>query len=151
PIDSLLLTRTLVRWADGKGSKTRIEARINKEPTTDEPTWDINTALKRVKGRRDRLATLLGMFQKSTPEMLHKLKESAECNDRKNIEAHAHALKGTSGNLAFMRLYQACITLEVMPAETSLDALIAQVDNIEAAYKDTQILIMDFLTNNKES
>jgi signal transduction histidine kinase/CheY-like chemotaxis protein/HPt (histidine-containing phosphotransfer) domain-containing protein len=68
------------------------------------------------------LAELFDIFRRETPPVLLKVKEAIASGDAAALRAHAHNLKGSSGNLGMLRLASLGAQLEQLARSGSLDA-----------------------------
>ncbi len=64
-----------------------------------EYVWDKETALKRVRGKSDRLARLVTIFLESMPDRFEKMEAAVAAVDAGECSQLAHAIKGVAGNL----------------------------------------------------
>ena len=61
--------------------------------------WDKDAAFKRVRGKTDRLNTLIDMFLDGSPDQLEKLEGAIRVKDWDTISKISHTLKGVVSNL----------------------------------------------------
>ena len=70
----------------------------------DIPVWDRARALKRVRGRRDRLSYLVDAFLRDIAEVSARLQQMIERGCMDEVGRIAHAINGVVGNLSGMRV-----------------------------------------------
>jgi PAS domain S-box-containing protein len=117
PINPDELEHILQHWLPDRdtdaGSNTDTHTDTDTDTDTDtehnEIIWDKQDALKRVRGREDRLNKLITMFIDDMPQRFDTLKrlitqESLTDSDINDIQNLAHAIKGTVGNLSGIAL-----------------------------------------------
>ncbi|AFU98278.1 PAS domain-containing hybrid sensor histidine kinase/response regulator [Simiduia agarivorans] len=126
PIDRRALEQSLVRWlarpetehetccADGQTESA--------EPEMVEPgaagAIDLAQGLARVRGRQDRLYSLLDSFFAQYGKAAEQFDALWTTRDWVQLAEQSHAVKGVAGNLAIPRVYQLCTQLQHQ-AETS--------------------------------
>ena len=108
PINPQHLSEKLVSWLLGKNTVTPLN---NKSPSneiekteysaTDESKliWDHDSALKRMRGRKDRLLKIIDLFIADMPDRIEVLKKAQLSNDKNEIQLIAHTIKGVAANL----------------------------------------------------
>jgi PAS domain S-box-containing protein len=114
PVDAGQLQQKLQRWLLGE---TAVDAAPDAATETALAEtalaeWDEAAALAMLKGRRDRLLILLRLLCDSLPERLGKLQSALASGDLAQIQAIAHAIKGSVGQLRAQALYTLADALE---------------------------------------
>ncbi|MEC8427711.1 MAG: Hpt domain-containing protein, partial [Pseudomonadota bacterium] len=119
PVDQDVVEERVVHWLLDRGAPLSQRAEWVAEagedkPAVDEarPLWDRDSALKRVKGREDRLQVLLDMFLSNTPVLAEELQEAVSAADVELAISKAHAIKGVAANLSAEQLRQSALELE---------------------------------------
>ncbi|NOR58234.1 MAG: Hpt domain-containing protein [Sulfurimonas sp.] len=64
---------------------------------------------------------LITSFLQETPPILQALEEAINSKDYPAIKAHAHAIKGSAGNLRFDEIYEMSKELEFAASDANLD------------------------------
>jgi CheY-like chemotaxis protein/HPt (histidine-containing phosphotransfer) domain-containing protein len=102
PVRATDLARTLQHWAGTAGSQQK------EPPMTDRPIDpEVLAALKELGGDDPSIFhELVDLFLSDTPERMRGLEEAHASGDVGAIEAAAHALKSSCGNLGAMQLYE---------------------------------------------
>ncbi len=78
----------------------------------DSPLWDEATALAALKGNREHVATLRGMFLSELPRQRNAIFESLQTQDHTGARRELHQLKASSGFVGALRLNAAAARLE---------------------------------------
>lgn len=117
PLDNRQLQQKLAQWLP-KSVFAQIHSpsqapyrEIKNNP--DHDIWDRATALKRVRGRKDRMAYFLQLFLNEMPERAKALEHMINREQLKDAEHLAHQIKGVAGNLGAHRLQAAANALEL--------------------------------------
>jgi HPt (histidine-containing phosphotransfer) domain-containing protein len=82
--------------------------------------FDRDALLTRVDGDMTLLNQVVGIFLADYPNMLSKIEEAVASSDPKELEASAHALKGSAASLGANRLSIAALKLETMGRDALL-------------------------------
>jgi CheY-like chemotaxis protein/HPt (histidine-containing phosphotransfer) domain-containing protein len=85
-------------------------------------------------GDPDFFAELVGLFLKDTPERLEAIRQACVEGDAKALEAAAHSLKSSCGNLGAVQLAGLCKDLEVIGRERRIEAAPSLVERSEQEY-----------------
>jgi len=132
PLDDKTLLDKLQQWlprADVAMQPTVASASIatnislsqTGEPPTAAAVWDESAALSSLKGRRDRLQTLIKMFLRGLPDQLAGLERGSAVEDFEKIIYHAHTLRGSAGQLRALQVHDLARTLEQSARDRSAD------------------------------
>ncbi len=76
--------------------------------------WDKEDALKRVRGKEERLKKLVNMYINNNDKNMHDIESAVTNMNYLLIADHAHGLKGVSGNLSCMQMHKLSAKLEYM-------------------------------------
>ncbi|MCD6129423.1 MAG: Hpt domain-containing protein [Deltaproteobacteria bacterium] len=87
------------------------------------PAVDLNKALEMVDGDKEFLKELVELFKKDCSEKLEEISSAIQKKDFKTIDEVAHSLKGASGNLGLMRIYELSFEIEKMGKETKSEGI----------------------------
>jgi len=119
PIDPDFLFVVLASWIKRKaGSEPpvlehpEVPAPVAADPAVEAPVFDLETALKRLRGNRGLLMQLLGEFAKDNKDSAEVIQKSFEAGDWESSHRTAHSIKGVSANLGMSRLHRASEALE---------------------------------------
>lgn len=121
PVDELLLRKMLLRWLQGEKAPEPMAASAPDESPQQLVVWDREQALKRVRGKPERLATLIAIFTEHTTEKLAELKIAVAHGNLKEVKNIAHSIKGSAGNLNGLRLQKVSQELELAAHEVNMD------------------------------
>jgi CheY-like chemotaxis protein len=88
------------------------QVRGDAEPSA--TVFDQQVALARVKGDRELLQDIIGLFFAETPALMAALQESIACHDVQAIARAAHSLKGTVSSFGAPAARDAAFRLEMM-------------------------------------
>ncbi len=83
----------------------------------------------------DTVVELTQLFQARTPALLATLREAVRTADVKQVQATAHALKGSSANIGATEMSKACAELETLARAGGLDNATALVAHIDREYE----------------
>ncbi len=89
----------------------------------EKPVVDLNKALDMVDGDKEFLKELVELFKKDYTEKLEEISSAIQKKDFKTIDEVAHSLKGASGNLGLMRIYELSFEIEKMGKEAKLEGV----------------------------
>ncbi|NOQ31367.1 MAG: Hpt domain-containing protein [Helicobacteraceae bacterium] len=59
------------------------------------------------------IVLLIASYKEESETILANLKTAIDANDFKNIQMHAHSIKGSSGNLKFDEIYESAKAMEL--------------------------------------
>lgn len=115
PVDPDLLEVKLQQWLchDGVADERAVAVELKSEKDRHHTgVWDRDEALKRVRGRDDRLYRLVVMFLTDTPGRIEKLGSVIASEDYETAHTIGHILAGVSGNLCAFDLHNLAVELE---------------------------------------
>jgi len=150
PVDSALLMRALARWTSddasavvdlGSGSLlASVPAAVvpADEPADEMPTdgaavLDIAEAVERLGLGEDQVMGLLGNFRQRYAETMPELEAALAAPDLVTVKERAHALKGVSGSLGVMAVFELAKTLEQAAKDDDADAVAGLVPRLGRA------------------
>lgn len=107
---------------------------------TDPNIWDKTGALARLNNKSELLQKIMSMFFDSTPEALDNLQASIQQDDREQIKAQSHTLKGQSATVGAERLAAACFAMEQQHDSSTAAELEQQLSAIRDAFQEFQAL-----------
>ncbi|MAY42701.1 MULTISPECIES: response regulator [unclassified Neptuniibacter] len=122
PVSPSLLLEKLKKYLDGGQVVTSCQNEIQDEihlseavqmNSTDGPqVWDRESALSRMMGQEEMLASLLDIFIVDAAPIMQQLREYIEAGDMDNAGKTAHAMKGMAANLSALQLQELSAKLE---------------------------------------
>lgn len=112
PIDLNQLSLCLQHWLPQHAKETTIEGDITKTVMPNLPGFELDKALRRLDGNRDRLMRLLLRFAEEQTEFLPLLEASLNAGQLAEAADLLHALSGTAANLGAAELAAAGRELE---------------------------------------
>lgn len=121
PIDPEELTKKLEKWLKTKltiddKNTASFQKTEEVEPgtnTVEQKIWDKDAALKRVRGKQERLDILINMFFDSMPEKVDSLGKAIEQKQADEASAIAHSVKGSVSNLGGIALQNIAQEIEL--------------------------------------
>ncbi len=137
PIDPDLLEVKLQQWLchDGVANERAVDIELESEKSRYRTgVWDRDEALKRVRGRDDRLYRLVVMFLTDTPGRIRKLGRAVVSEDYKTVLTVAHILAGVSGNLCAFDLHNLAVELEKTAQDGQTHALEKHFKTLQESY-----------------
>jgi CheY-like chemotaxis protein len=115
PITPDALKVTLERWVSQQGTGEEARARSVEsgvQPAT--PVLDLEEVLARLEGDRELLSEMAALFLEEYPKLHSNIKTALLHQDAKALERAAHRLKGSVGNFAALKAFEAARQLERM-------------------------------------
>jgi len=110
------------------------------QPHVEEGVLDEAEALARLDGDRELLREIAGIFLQERPQLMAEIRDALSRGDAQALAQAAHALKGSVGNFAAHRAFQAALDLETIgksgdlkAASEALEALETEIDRVEHA------------------
>ncbi|MDY6950461.1 MAG: Hpt domain-containing protein [Thermodesulfobacteriota bacterium] len=117
------------------------------ESQSSKEVFDVNEALDRVAGDQDLLKEIAQLLVEGLPNQIMQIQEGVDTNNAQAVMEAAHALKGSVGNFAARRAYDAAYRLEQMGREggltegqTALSDLKEELQALQQALKTHGIL-----------
>ena len=136
PINTEVLFATLERSL----KRAAVDAAAGRGPEEPEPDGlpelpgiDVEGALERLMGKRTLFRKLLRQFGSSHEDTAAALAKFLDADELEKAERLAHSIKGSSGNIGAMALYEAASALEEQLRERNLEAARPLVDAMVAA------------------
>ncbi len=132
-----------------------IEAAVSGEmsPVAAEPprdaALDFEEVLDQLAGDKQLLKELVELFVKNSPKTLATLRGGVRTNNAKEVEAAAHALKGTLGHLAARDAVTTAQELESRGRERNLEGAQDLLDRLERQVEEAQRQLEAFFRDGK--
>lgn len=102
---------------------------------------DEKATLERLKGDKDFLHALYGVFIGDLPKKLTAIEEAASQGDLNTLQKSAHSLKGASATVGAEALRELAFSLETAAREENADLSAAIVPKLKDIAEKTQVLI----------
>jgi len=128
PINTEDLFATLERWLKRQAAEPTARQGAAAEDYPEMPGIDVEDALERLMGKRELFSKLLRQFAGSQEKTGATMRQALEAGDIEKAERLAHSIKGTSGNIGAMGLYDAASSLEEQLRARNLEAARPLVD-----------------------
>ena len=122
PVSPSLLLEKLKKYLDGGQvvapcqneiqDETHLSEAVQMNSTVGSQVWDRESALSRMMGQEDMLASLLDIFIVDAAPIMQQLREYVEAGDMDNAGKTAHAMKGMAANLSALQLQEMSAKLE---------------------------------------
>ncbi|VUD47174.1 Signal transduction histidine-protein kinase BarA [Thalassocella blandensis] len=115
--------------------------------------WDEHSALRRVRGKKDRLINLIRLFIKNTPEELAQLHAAYEQQDYDAVRKGAHSLKGVAGNMGALQLMDIALMCEqcCTDKETRRDELVSAIPKLSNCFETTLQVLKQYLEKAEDA
>ena len=146
PIKAEELFKVIEKWANRLGDKFKKEEKSsaalkNSGPPTKD-VFDLSKALEVVDGDMELFKEIADLFKKNLPDNIAQIRVAIAKSDSNALEQAAHSLKGSVGNFAAKRAFEAAYRLEVIgregklaEADAALSELEKELKTLEAAMK----------------
>lgn len=146
-------TSALTKPAETQTAPAQVEKSGNKTSEI----WDIESALRRMSGKPERLRKITGMFVDNFPQYNRDLLQTftlllgddamfsgkeARKEQYTRLRSAAHKIKGTAGNLSAMQVYEICGTIE---EAANRDAPARELQSLYENYNKAVIALMPVL------
>jgi CheY-like chemotaxis protein len=112
PISLSILKSMLIKWVSKEESSNTTQSNVAQIESTDSLLWDESDALKRLANKRTLLNKIIELFMSDGPMSLAALAKALEEKNSADAQLHAHSLKGSSGNVSALKLYNISKHLE---------------------------------------
>ncbi|AFV00337.1 ATP-binding protein [Simiduia agarivorans] len=134
PIHPELLEHKLQLWLNPEAPApdsitTQRDAKVESDQS-----WVQSRALVTVRGKPERLVDLLQLFLRDTPERLNALTQALDGQDREQVQALAHQIKGVAGNISADQLHCLAGELEQSAGLAGWDQLHQLIEQMRQAY-----------------
>lgn len=151
PVEPEALFKTLTLWLGNGPTPPRPTTAISPQenPASALPVWEYAEALNRVRGKDERLATLVQMFVDDMPERFTALAQAIDCNDEKESQMLAHTIKGVCGNLSAKMLMDISFAMEKAAKAGDFIALASMLPKAQKAYNALEKVLLDYLTEKR--
>lgn len=103
--------------------------------------WDEETALKRVRGKPQRLLSLIDMYLDDCGSSAEDITNALDNNDTESLTYLTHTIKGVAGNLGGLRLQKVSALIETAARENDL----TQAQALMPEFKDEILKFEDML------
>ncbi|MCG8672100.1 MAG: response regulator [Pseudomonadales bacterium] len=149
PVDVDELEEKLSFWLKRPGTAAEVSCI---EPANDEDhkledndCWDRERALKRVRGKEERLDVLLSMYAEKAERQLEEIKRLLESSDMEGLASLAHAIKGSTANLGAIDVYEDSAAVEMAARQNDPEAAAENVDKLNASTYHFLSLVSHYL------
>ena len=137
PIDPAELFKVLAKWVKPPNSISPPKTPPVSAPEStqqaalpDFPGIDVRTGVLRIGGNKDRYLKLLEKFIENQKDAGGRILAAVQNGARDEAVRHAHTLKGISGSIGAVRLYEQAIELETMLKENGDAGLVEKIDEM---------------------
>ncbi|MFH0976157.1 MAG: PAS domain S-box protein [Spirochaetota bacterium] len=111
------------------------------------PGVDMDAALKRMSGNRKLLHKLLVEFYRKYTNVTEEIRRAVDDGDLEFVQSISHNIKGMSGNLSIVKVFEAATELEKVIQEKNNDNLNYSVDKLETAINEASAALKDLSEN----
>ncbi|MGH1372672.1 MAG: response regulator [Cellvibrionaceae bacterium] len=169
PIDNDELEAMLIKWLPSELQRPTEEieassveaetvdnfAASDKQPKDgafdDSELWDKAGAMKRVRGKEERLIYLVELFVKDMPGRVETLQSALTGGDLNIVVEQAHAIKGISANLGALKLTDIAGELEQMGRSSDASASGVLSDSLQLHFSDVFRVLEHYLDSTSSS
>jgi len=149
PIDNEALEAMLQKWLPDNLRLADISITrntdINKNARSE--VWDKAAAMKRVRGKEERLVYLVELFVSDMPKRMDELRAALHKQDLQSVMETAHAVKGISANLGALRLTETAADIEQLGGAIDEDDAQRLVKALERDFSEVQQYLTDYLAS----
>jgi len=149
PIDNEALEAMLQKWLPDNlrlaDISTTQNTDINKNARSE--VWDKAAAMKRVRGKEERLVYLAELFVSGMPKRMDELREALHKQDLQAVMDKAHAVKGISANLGALKLTESAADIEQFGGTMDEDGARRLVKVLERDFSEIQQRLTDYLAS----
>ncbi len=85
------------------------------------------------------LVPIVEQFHENAVELINSMREALKISDHSGILSYVHQLKGSSGTLGMVSLYESCLSLEKGSAESINDEVLGNM--LELVEKSVQLTL----------
>ncbi len=121
----------------------------NQQMNSPHPSVDWSQALHSVEGDRNLLIELIDAYLTESPALLDDLRRAVQSAVPRQVEATAHALKGSSRSLGATRVFEICWQLEQMGRQRDLANAPAVFQSLEPEMKSLTDAFRQFAATRK--
>ncbi|NTV51190.1 MAG: Hpt domain-containing protein, partial [Geobacteraceae bacterium] len=100
------------------------------------PVFAENELLERLGGRSEMIPRFVGLFCKSALPQLEGLALAVAAEDADGVRRHAHAIKGSAGNIAALRMHHTAEMMEIAAKEGDLAEAPQRLAELQLEYRE---------------
>lgn len=147
PIHPELLESKLRIWLNPGHADAEPEQKLCDVASADETCWHQSQALARVRNKPERLLALVNLFLRDTPARLDALVTALAAQDRAQLQALAHQIKGVAGNLSANELHRLAGELQEGAEQAGWDQLRPLIEQVRRAYDEASAAMQAFIAD----
>jgi PAS domain S-box-containing protein len=149
PINNEALDEMLQKWLPNelRLRDRRREITSNIDSTVSSEVWDKAAAMKRVRGKEERLVYLAQLFVNDMPQRMNELREALQQQDLPTVMEKAHAVKGVSANLGALKLTKTAGDIESSGKAMDKDRVQRLIQVLERDFSEIQQHLTDYLAS----
>jgi len=114
------------------------------------PIWDMDDALKRARGKQDRLMKLINLFLADADKHKQAIDDAIKSGNCEQGAMEAHSVKGAAGNVSGIKLYECAVSLESALKEGNAQRSAELWPGFSAAYDELNDHFRAWLTEQGE-
>lgn len=114
------------------------------------PVFDKESAMERIDGDQELLQELAQIVLEDLPNLLEDIRSAIASGDASTVDAAAHKLKGSAGNLGGMSVLEASQLLESMGRAGDLSQAQEAFQNLEAEANKLQAILQTIVKQGLE-
>ncbi len=149
PIDNEALEAMLQKWLPDNLRLADISTTQNTDikKNVRSEIWDKAAAMKRVRGKEERLVYLAELFVSDMPKRMDELREALHKQDLQTVMEKAHTVKGISANLGALKLTETAADIEQLGEAMDEDGARRLVKVLERDFSEIQQHLTDYLAS----
>ena len=141
PVNPDELEKILCRWLKPEAEQPALIAQDSQV----DPVWDKRSALRRLRGKDDRLLKIVGLFMADMPQQLTRLQLAIETENLAETRDIAHLIKGVAGNISGIGLSQAASEIQHACEEDAFDLVRTLGPSLAQEYSSLETRLKHYL------
>ncbi len=133
-----VLSPFLLSETNSSNTSTKKTERKMNNNATQALDWNESSALKRVRGKKERLEKLILIFSRNLPADIEKIELAYKNKDYEEVAQNAHSLKGSAGNLSAEKLMATAGNIESIAKKTPYDLRDSHIEQLKINAKDLE-------------
>jgi CheY-like chemotaxis protein len=126
----------LVGTTTGDSPEAAAPKKLPGEPGNATPVFARDELLERLGGRAEMIPRFVGLFCKGFLTQMEGLVSALAAGDADEVRRHAHAIKGSTGNIAALRMHRTAAMMEKAAKEGDLTEAPQRLATLQEEYRE---------------